>query len=363
MPDVLVVGGGLAGLTAADALARAGLSVTVLEARSRVGGRIMTVPAEGSDDGWLDLGATWHWSDQAAVAALGEELGLVAFPQYAEGKGLVEEAEGEPRAVDVPPPPAVELRFVGGAGRLCDRLASRLPEGALILGHDVHALAGDGDGVAATVFDSDGTESTRRASFAIVTVPPRLVLQGIELRPALPEDLVAVMEATATWMAYALKVVATYDTPFWRAAGRSGYAYSQVGPLREVYDAGTDDGAVAALWGFVAGDDEWRILEPSERTPLVLAHLGRLFGPEAADPVQYVERDWSNDPYTREQPRPFWGELLDYGHPAFARAVWDGRLFWAGAETEGPGGGHMEGAVRSGRRAAEQVLRAAGVNS
>jgi monoamine oxidase len=86
--------------------------------------------------------------------------------------------------------------------------------------------------------------------------------------------------------------------------------------------------------------------------------LERLFGPEAADPVQYFERDWSTDPNTNDE--VFWVDepLLDYGHPRFAEPLLDGRLIWAGAETVAEGGGHLEGAVRSGQRAAALARRA-----
>lgn len=52
------------------------------------------------------------------------------------------------------------------------------------------------------------------------------------------------------------------------------------------------------------------------------------------------------------------GPVADFGRPEFHRPLMDGRLHWAGAETEAVGGGHMEGAVRSGLRAARAVLAA-----
>nr|MDQ3641545.1 FAD-dependent oxidoreductase [Actinomycetota bacterium] len=128
----MVVGAGLAGLTTADALHAAGLAVTVVEARPSIGGRIKT-PVEG--DSWLDLGATWHWSNQPHIRALGAELGLEAFPQFRDGRAVAEDGpDVPPRLVDVPPPSPAELRFAGGAQALCHRLASRLPEQAVVLG-------------------------------------------------------------------------------------------------------------------------------------------------------------------------------------------------------------------------------------
>jgi monoamine oxidase len=156
-------------------------------------------------------------------------------------------------------------------------------------------------------------------------------------------------------MATALKCVAVYDRPFWREAGWSGLAFSRVGPLTEVHDACTADGAAAALWGFVSADHAFRDMGFEERTGAVFDQLGRLFGPEAADPLQYHERDWSDDPYTNDVVVWF-GEPLPYGNPVLAEPAYGGRLVWAGTETADVGAGHMEGAVRSGQRAAAQVL-------
>lgn len=361
--DVLVVGAGLAGLTAAVDLAAGGLDVSVVEARGRVGGRLLTLSPEGlGDRAWFDLGATWIWDDQPQVAALAADLGLVTIDQFAEGRALVEEtAEVGPRPVDVAPPRPGEVRFVGGAQQLCDRLAARLPDGSVILDTSITALAADDGGLRASMAGPDHIARQVTPSFAVVAVPPRLALERIVFTPALADDLVGVMKGTTTWMATAVKVVAVYETPFWRNAGWSGAAFSRVGPLREVHDACTDDGSAAALWGFVAGDDDFRAIEPGERARLVLAHLGRLFGPDAGDPVQYFERDWSADPNTADD--EWWwveGDPLPYGHPALAQPLLGGRVVLAGTETEAVGGGHMEGAVRSGRRAARYVLEAAG---
>lgn len=350
--DVVVVGAGLAGLTAASDLVAHGLSVAVLDARPRAGGRTMTVAGDGDAGGWFDLGATWHWSDQAGIRALAADLGVKAFPQRTDGDALHEPAGGPPRRVRLPAEPAAFLRFAGGAGQLCERLADRLPDG-VSFEEKVTAVSREGDGVAVASV-SDGFETRTVARRAVVAVPPRLVLQDVTIAPPLPGDLVAVMEATPTWMGEALKCVAVYESPFWWQDGLSGTAFSDAGPLEEVHDASVPGGP-GALWGFVSLDVDYRELAPDERVLLVLDQLGRLFGARAADPLRYVERDWSADPYTCEDVHRH-VTPVPYGHPAYSAAQWDGRLWWAGAETEAVGGGHLEGAVRSGRRAARGVI-------
>ncbi|HEX2699247.1 MAG TPA: FAD-dependent oxidoreductase, partial [Acidimicrobiales bacterium] len=92
--DVLVVGAGLAGLCAAQDVVAEGRSVLVVEARPRVGGRMMTVTADNG--AWFDVGATWHWSDQHEVQALATLLGIEAFPENTVGRALHERSADAP---------------------------------------------------------------------------------------------------------------------------------------------------------------------------------------------------------------------------------------------------------------------------
>ncbi len=81
--DVLVVGAGLAGLTAARDLAAAGRSVLVLEARDRVGGR--TVNRDIGGGNVVEMGGQWAGPTQDRILALAAELGIGTFPTYDTG--------------------------------------------------------------------------------------------------------------------------------------------------------------------------------------------------------------------------------------------------------------------------------------
>ncbi|MBF4563074.1 FAD-dependent oxidoreductase [Microbacterium sp. VKM Ac-2870] len=83
--DVVVIGAGAAGLTAANQLKKAGLSVAVLEARDRVGGRLWTDTIEGA---MLEIGGQWVSPDQDALKETIAELGLETFDRYREGDSV-----------------------------------------------------------------------------------------------------------------------------------------------------------------------------------------------------------------------------------------------------------------------------------
>jgi monoamine oxidase len=349
--DVVVIGAGIAGLTTADELHRAGVAVRVIEARPRLGGRTLTVHPDGMT-GAFDLGATWIWSDQPAVLAMANRLGIETFAQHEQGRHLAEEVVGmPPAAVVVAPSPAKALRLAGGTQQICDLLAAELPPGAIALSTRAVAIEVAGTELTVTT-DNQGVRSRIDTGAVVVALPPRLMMEKISFTPPIPAEFERVLKLTPTWMGGAIKCVAVYDAPFWRAAGLSGTAFSTVGPLREIHDGSPVDGATGALWGLFSGEDQYREMGPGERADLAFAQFERLFGNQAADPVQYFERDWSSDPNTNDE--VFWVDepLLDYGHPLFSEPVYESRLIWAGAETVADGGGHLEGAVRSGQRAA-----------
>lgn len=353
--DVIVVGAGLSGLVAARTLVAHGVSVRVLEARGRVGGRTLTQRLGGTAGGaGFDLGATWCWPHQNRVRQLAAALGVDTFPQFGTGHAVYDSGESAAVQKFFPPPaPFASLRFVGGAQTLSERIAGELREERLSLETAVAAIEADERGVR-VIAESGGMHFD--ASFAVVALPPRLVARSIRFDPDLAPELGAAMEETPTWMANAGKCVAVYADAFWRDGGLSGLGISHVGPLAEIHDATTPDGAHAALFGFFSRGPE-RAGSPGMRREAVLRQLSRMFGPDAASPLHYHELDWAGEAYT-STPRdalPL-AEHPAYGHLAFGRAALHGRVHWAGSEAAPQEGGYLEGAVWAGENAARVIL-------
>ena len=90
--DIVIIGAGVTGLTAARDLRAAGLTVAVLEARDRVGGRTWTDTVDGA---MLEIGGQWISPDQDALTSILDELGLETFSRYRDGKSVYVSPQGE----------------------------------------------------------------------------------------------------------------------------------------------------------------------------------------------------------------------------------------------------------------------------
>jgi monoamine oxidase len=441
--DVVVVGAGLAGLIAARDLLAANVSVLILEARNRVGGRLLNHAL--TNGSVVELGGQWVGPTQDRVLALAEELGLGLFPTYTEGEhflamdGAVKRYVGEDIALpgdafadveiawehiqqmadEVPLKepwsaenagtwdaqtldswlvantktetglgywrtmvPALfsaetaemsllhflfycqsggtldrlvathdgaqESRLEGGSQQLALRLADQLGD-TVRLGSPVGAIRQDDRGVEVT---HDG--GIVKAGRAIVALPPTLAGR-IRYSPALPPLRDQLTQQVP--MGYVIKVQIAYPEPFWRAEGLSGSVFSLDDEVSVMFDNSPQDLSCGVLLGFLEGRHARRAgkLPPEERKELVLSVLAKFFGPRAADPEEYVEKDWAAAEWSRGcyGGRFGTGVWTSYGE-ALREPVC--RIHWAGTETAEVWNGYMDGAVRSGERAAREVL-------
>ena len=153
------------------------------------------------------------------------------------------------------------------------------------------------------------------------------------------------------------KAACVYERPFWRDDGLTGQVFSAEGPVAATFDDSPEDGSKGIVFGFIGGDAAraFSPLSKRERRQAVIADYVNFFGPQAADPIAYVESAWKSETWTRGCPVgiPGIGQIAARGE-ALVKPV--GRIHWAGTETSNYWAGYMDGAVRSGERAAAEVL-------
>lgn len=447
--DVVVVGAGLAGLNAARTLTDGGLTVVVVEARDRVGGRIEGGELEGAP---VELGGTWLGEGHSEMYSLVEEFGLSTFPTWNDAgkmlfafggrqtrvgshKGatprlnpvaLADLAQGLARygklarSVDPAKPWAhpkahkldgqtfeswIRRNLVTAVGRSYFRMladgvycaeasdvsllhtlfytasnrdletqistdggaqkdrvvggsvlvAEHLAEGLDVrLNSPVSSIAQSEDAVRITARGGEVFTGKR----VIVAVPP-LLAGRIDYDPILPawrDQLTQKVPAGTV-----IKCFAAYPKPFWRDAGLNGQAVSDQGPVKVTFDVSPPEAEVGLLLGFVEGGvaRRWQRLPDEQRRREVLACFERFFGSQAANPIAYLEKDWSAEEFSRGCFGAHFapGVLTSYGE-ILREPV--SRIHWAGSEYATEWNGYMEGAVRSGARVASEVLAVLG---
>ena len=245
---------------------------------------------------------------------------------------------------------AQQDRVVGGSVRIAEAMAAELGD-RVRLGQAVRVIHHDATGVRAEC--RDGT--TYDGSQVVVTLPPTLAGR-LEYAPVLPswrDQLTQRLPAGSV-----VKVFAVYDEPFWRADGLNGQAASDRGPVKVTFDNSPPSGRPGILMGFLEGHEArvWARRTEADRRAAVLGCFVRYFGDRAADPVEYLERDWMAEEFTRGCYGAHFtpGVWTSYGE-AWREPV--GRIHWAGAECSPVWNGYMEGAVRSGEAVAATLLR------
>jgi monoamine oxidase len=237
--------------------------------------------------------------------------------------------------------------LTGGAQTMANRIATELDD-AVFLESPVQRIT-QTNGTVEVVSD----RRTVKARRVIVTVPPP-VQARIEYDPPLPSDRAQLIQRMP--IGAVVRAVIEWDEPFWRADGLTGETVDFDSPIAASLDASPPDGERGVLSTYAFGPAGRQVgrLAPEERRRLFLDALTARLGPKTATPAEYREYTWHGDPWSGGAIKAHFppGVLTTLGH-ALRRPV--GRIHWAGTETAPRWFGFIEGAIRSGERAAEEV--------
>jgi monoamine oxidase len=238
----------------------------------------------------------------------------------------------------------VEEGLHGVAEKLAAELAATITYTA-----PVRKISQTADGV----FVATETDAWK-ADHCIVAVPLPLSVR-IMFEPPLTASRDALAQRMP--MGSVIKWYLAYETPFWREQGWNGLStnFSTLGI--ECIDVTPAAGKPGLLVGFFDGENglRWSNHSADERKKFVTEQMTRVFGPAASQPIDYEDQNWPAEEWSR-------GCFVAWMGPGVMTSVGSsirephGRIHWAGTETSPKWMGYVDGAIRSGERAVEEIL-------
>ena len=337
--EVAIIGAGLTGLYLHYLLSKQGISSVLIEARTRIGGRILSLKSDKAPP--LEMGATWLDRSHLYLIRLLEELNLEIYPQKMDGRAFYEPDPRFPfQLVDLPSQGGSSYRIVGGTTAIIYTLAEQVDPVNTYLDNQVKLIRKVKEGMFV-----EASSQEFLVDKVVSTLPPHLFSKSIDVEPKLPEELTLIQSETHTWMGESIRMAIAYSKPFWRDSKLSGTVFSNAGPVVELYDHSDFSDDAFALSGFI--NNEFRRLSKEERFELILAQLEKYYGSTVRDYISYHECDWQNEQFTFTSYDSYMAPHRNNGHPLYRQSYLEGRLYLAGTETAAKNPGYMEGAVYS----------------
>lgn len=243
---------------------------------------------------------------------------------------------------------AQQDRIKGGAQRICIKMAEKLGDAIQYekvvtqIHQDEHNVTISGQGFSYT------------ATHCIVAVPPAVSTE-INYKPAVPETQWQLMKAS--FMGTVVKCYAVYPSPFWRKQFKNGLVAAPDELTSVVFDNSPFNGSKGILMGFSLAEKAKQLMQHDQATrkEIVKAGFVKMFGAEAANIEYYTDKSFTEEPFTKGcYAGMFPPRILTQLQTSLATPFH--RIHWAGTETSIQFNGYMEGAVRSGERAAREII-------
>ncbi|CAN9460571.1 unnamed protein product [Alternaria alternata] len=199
------------------------------------------------------------------------------------------------------------------------------------------------------------TDAGTVTSKKVVVAMPPVMSSRIQWVPPMPAGRDQISQRMP--MGSVAKAIAKYKTPFWRADGLNGQAFSNTGLVVSTYDVSPEDGSSGVLLAFIPADQARKIDGKSHKDiqAMVTKDFVNIFGPKASAATDWIIQQWDQEEYTRGGYNSNFppGTLTKYG-PYIATSFQG--IHFAGVETSLFWRGYMDGAISAGKRVAAEVL-------